>query len=315
MTDATALPRFVATVRDVTEVALVGDADFEQWREVLRAPGLTPGQDENGRVPVRILACASRYKGLAFQECSVAVGLEANELETQVPVYLVCAFNSRRCFAWSERTFFGTPYEHATVQVRASPAGFSVAGARTFVEAHTGRTPEGCEAIQRDETVQIDFPAKPGKPSRVYYRDAVGTAARPAVPTGGPLRSASALSRTPPGMDREDRLPAADVAGRYRSGPRPHQERAPTRIARPASAEAEAGLRAASRRAGGILNQRVQQDSGAPFFAGIGGRRIGAESRACDVRESPRCSQRPSGQASSRFDTHACGSPRCPKPA
>lgn len=163
------VPRFVATVENVTEVSISGTADWRPWREHLAVEDLTPRHDDQGRAEVRILACSSRYKRLAFRECSIAVTLAG---DAPLPsVFLLRAYNSRRCFAWSERSFFGTPYEHADVQVGAqAPAGFSVAQNDVLLEARRGPgAPSPEPGSERDETICIYIPRRPRKQPRLYY--------------------------------------------------------------------------------------------------------------------------------------------------
>lgn len=105
--------RYVATVKDVEEVTLRGSAAFEPWADRLACEELTPSRREDGRVPVQLVACEARYMGITFRECSVSVQVSDDGDE----VFLAQAYNSSRLFAWSERSFFRTPYDHADVSL------------------------------------------------------------------------------------------------------------------------------------------------------------------------------------------------------
>lgn len=104
--------RYVATLPHVREVTLVGTADLAFWADRLRAEGLAPLAWE-GRAQILLIAADSRYLGLPFQELSVSVVLG-------IGAFLAQAFNSRRFFAFCERTFFGTPYVSGDLRVTAS---------------------------------------------------------------------------------------------------------------------------------------------------------------------------------------------------
>jgi hypothetical protein len=113
--------KFVAALKGVREVSLLGTADLSYWQEALAKEGLAPAGRE-GAAQVMVIAADARFRGIAFREVSfsVLVAPPAN-VPAREAAYLVAAFNSRRLFALSERVFFSTPYRHADLTVSASP--------------------------------------------------------------------------------------------------------------------------------------------------------------------------------------------------
>ena len=120
-------PKYVATLQGVPEVALWGTADLAYWATQLESAGLMPIA-KDGATQLMLAAVTAKWMGLRFAELSVGVHVEGNvNGEDREGLYLVEAFNSSRLFAFCERTFFRTPYSHASVSVNASlPAGLSV---------------------------------------------------------------------------------------------------------------------------------------------------------------------------------------------
>ena len=132
---------YVAILPHVREVSIVGTADLGFWTDRLRAEGLVP-LEVDGRAQILIISSDSRFKGLRFQELSFSIRLGTG-------AFLVQAFNSRRFFAFCERTFFGTPYDFGRIEVSASlPA---------LVRLHRGQEP-----LFRAEMGAGAAPAAPG---------------------------------------------------------------------------------------------------------------------------------------------------------
>ncbi|HYR28576.1 MAG TPA: hypothetical protein VEU30_08925, partial [Thermoanaerobaculia bacterium] len=107
--------KYVAKLRGVLDVTLTGTTDLDYWRTRLPMPPLAV----NGRAQAMVIAAAARFRGIRFCELSMSVAVEGG-------AFLLQAFNSVRFFAWSERTFFHTPYAHAPVSV--SESAFGVEG-------------------------------------------------------------------------------------------------------------------------------------------------------------------------------------------
>ena len=107
--------RWIAKLDGVLDVTLMGSGSLEHWTQRLPLPPL----NVDGRACVMVVAAAARFHGVPFRELTVSVLVEGG-------AFLVKAYNSRSLFAWSERTFFRTPYEHAHVNV--SEAAVSIPG-------------------------------------------------------------------------------------------------------------------------------------------------------------------------------------------
>ena len=109
--------KYVAELAHVREVSLLGSADLGFWAERLRGEGLTP-VEHAGRARVLVVACDSMFFGVRFRELSFSVFVRRpNASEGSDAAFLVQAFNSSRFFAWSERTWFSTPYRHGMIDV------------------------------------------------------------------------------------------------------------------------------------------------------------------------------------------------------
>ncbi len=116
--------KYVAELAHVREVSLLGSADLGFWAERLRGEGLTP-VEHAGRARVLVVSCSSKFFGVRFRELSFSVFVRRPDASGGVgrpapsadAAFLVQAFNSSRFFAWSERTWFSTPYRHGTIDV------------------------------------------------------------------------------------------------------------------------------------------------------------------------------------------------------
>jgi hypothetical protein len=113
-----------AVVHNVNEVSLQGSADLDYWQQILKPEELEPVA-KDGLAQVLLIAADARFLGLRFRELSFSVlARDVSGLTKLSGSYLIRAFNSRRLFAWIERTFFATPYYHGDVQVESEPPGF-----------------------------------------------------------------------------------------------------------------------------------------------------------------------------------------------
>ena len=116
--------KYFAELAHVREVSLLGSADLGFWAERLRGEGLTP-VEHAGRARVLVVACDSKFFGVRFRELSFSVFVHRPDASGRVgrpapsadAAFLVQAFNSSRFFAWSERTWFSTPYRHGMIDV------------------------------------------------------------------------------------------------------------------------------------------------------------------------------------------------------
>ncbi len=119
--------KFVADLSNVAEVSLLGLAELDFWKPRLAAERLQP-IPRDGQAQILIVAAAARFRGFTFRELSISVLAQGSTPDPVQPgAFLLQAFNSRRFFAWAERTFFHTPYAHAQVAVQAAlPASVSL---------------------------------------------------------------------------------------------------------------------------------------------------------------------------------------------
>ncbi len=113
--------KWAAELAHVREVSLLGTADLAFWKDRLLNEDLLPAVDEHGNARILIVAADLRFLGVRFHELSFSVLVHRQaQAGRQDAAYLLGAFNSRRFFAWSERVFFATPYDHADVRVSAA---------------------------------------------------------------------------------------------------------------------------------------------------------------------------------------------------
>jgi hypothetical protein len=117
MTGNTAAIKYVAEIRSVREVSLLGTADLAFWKDRLKNESLFPTA-RDGKAQLLIGATDAKFKGIRFREFTISLFVSKSEDATDRDgVFLVLAYNSLRLFAWVERTFFSTPYYFGKVQV------------------------------------------------------------------------------------------------------------------------------------------------------------------------------------------------------
>jgi len=118
--------KIAAVVHNVIEVSLLGTADLEYWQKQLEPEQLEPVAAQ-GQAQLSIIAAEAKFLGLRFRELSFSVLARDTSGQTDLSgSYLIRAFNSRRSFAWIERTFFHTPYHSGNVAVESEPPSFSL---------------------------------------------------------------------------------------------------------------------------------------------------------------------------------------------
>ena len=107
---------WAAQLSNVREVTLSGSADLAYWRRRLKAEGLRPAELE-GRARFLLIGSEAKFAGLGFRELSFSI-----LLSDEGSAFLLQGFNSSRLFAFSERTFFSTPYLHGQIGVSTRPS-------------------------------------------------------------------------------------------------------------------------------------------------------------------------------------------------
>jgi hypothetical protein len=148
--------KWAAELAHVREVALVGKADLNFWKDRLLADNLDPAESDDGKAQIMIVGADAKFMGVRFRELSFSVLVRRPDLEDrQGAAYLARAFNSSRCFAFCERVFFATPYYHGDIGVSASlPASIHLAKEREGVfrvEMRTDIRGPGREPSRRGE--------------------------------------------------------------------------------------------------------------------------------------------------------------------
>lgn len=116
--------RYIANLKHVKEVTLLGTADLGFWRDRLSEEGLAP-IERGGKAQILIIAADMRFRGIRFRELSFSVlASRKDQGSKQDGAFLARAFNSCRWFAFCERWLFSTPYRHGEVQVSPSLPAF-----------------------------------------------------------------------------------------------------------------------------------------------------------------------------------------------
>jgi|CXWL01.1.fsa_nt_gi hypothetical protein len=109
--------KYIAELKHVREVSLLGTADLAFWTDQLGKEGLSPTSSD-GQALLLISAVDSQFKGIRFRELSFGnMVCRHKEGAQQDEFYLAAAFNTSRFFAFIERTFFSTPYFHGSIQI------------------------------------------------------------------------------------------------------------------------------------------------------------------------------------------------------
>ncbi len=109
--------QYAADLYNVREVTLHGTADLSFWEAVLRKEGLFPYHEADKAI-LLLSAIDAKWRGFKFREFVIAVGVCFNEDGANLDgYYLPHAFNSSKLLAFSERTFFRTPYFRCDIRL------------------------------------------------------------------------------------------------------------------------------------------------------------------------------------------------------
>jgi hypothetical protein len=108
---------YVAELKNVREVSLLGSADLKYWKDQLSGDG-TAVDAVDGNAQIIVIGVEARYLGIKFREISLSVVVRpvGNGI-SQLAVLLMKAFNSSRLLAFAERRLFGTPYSSGEIEV------------------------------------------------------------------------------------------------------------------------------------------------------------------------------------------------------
>lgn len=114
---ATSTIQYAADLDNVKEVTLHGTADLSFWETELHEENLFPYHQE-GKAVLLLSAIDAKWRAFKFREFVIAVAVCFNESGTSMDgYYLPHAFNSSKLLAFSERTFFQTPYFQGDIQL------------------------------------------------------------------------------------------------------------------------------------------------------------------------------------------------------
>ena len=165
--------QYTATIQNVSEVTLYGQAAASYWQARLEGCSFQPASTD-GRVDILLSATSARYMGSPFMELSISLAIQGSAAPSNF--FLVQAFNSSAAFAWIERTFFQTPYYPAGLRVQGRlPAEIQASqGGRTILSAAMAGGEARLPTASQDEDwlIPIFLPAgKARKPQveRYFY--------------------------------------------------------------------------------------------------------------------------------------------------
>lgn len=178
--------KYVAEIKNVREICLVGSADFEFWAAHLGKMRLSP-TNFGGAARVFISAVKLKWMGIGFEELSIAIPIDSPDSSAQ-SVYLVSAFSTSRLFAWCERMFFQTPYEHAPITLQAEqPWSFELRDGVLPTIGVRCQQMASAETIEEDMLVSIFLPtANEGSDRKLFYAKLSGSIqVAPFAATGG----------------------------------------------------------------------------------------------------------------------------------
>jgi hypothetical protein len=184
--------KYVADLKHVREVSLLGTADLAFWADRLRKEGLVPAE-QDGKAQLLVIAADAKFLGVRFRELSFSVLVSGHGHGA----FLIQAFNSSRLFAFCERAFFSTPYYHGDVRVSAAfPASIELTagGGAVFRARMQGASAPG-EGLARGGEDGWEGPVflpagrhGKGRPGNLFFARIRGhTRAYPFLPSGDSL--------------------------------------------------------------------------------------------------------------------------------
>jgi len=160
--------KYIAEIKNVREICLVGAADLEFWKTHLGQLRLSP-TNVAGHARIFISAVKLKWMGIAFEELSIAIAIDPPDSSTH-RIYLVSAFNTSRLLAWCERTFFQTPYEHAQISMQSEqPWAFDLRDNSLSTLAVHCRRAAPTATVYDDWTVSIFLPFTSKSSRRKFF--------------------------------------------------------------------------------------------------------------------------------------------------
>lgn len=111
--------KFVAAVRDVKELRLIGSAALDFWNGQLKGKPFQAFQAASSCAEITIAATELVWKGFRFNELTISLAIAGqDDAQKQIGYLLLYALSSNRFFAFCERTFFSTPYHFGKTNLR-----------------------------------------------------------------------------------------------------------------------------------------------------------------------------------------------------
>ena len=161
--------KYIAKIKNVREVCLVGSAELEFWKAHLSPLRLVPAELA-GQARVLVSVVKLKWMGIAFEELSIAVPIEPPDA-SMPSIYLVSAFSTSRLLAWCERMFFHTPYEHAQIAMHAEqPWSLKLRDSVRSTLATQSQQTATTTSVNDDWTGSIFLPpARPGSRRKFFY--------------------------------------------------------------------------------------------------------------------------------------------------
>jgi len=114
--------KYIAALKKVNELALVGSADLSWWRDFLASEDIEP-VDVDGKAQVLVTGLVSRWMGIPFIDLSVIVAAQGRSGLAERGYYLARGINTSRFLAGVERRCLRLPYRyrgdlHVVIQVQ-----------------------------------------------------------------------------------------------------------------------------------------------------------------------------------------------------
>lgn len=160
--------KYIAEIKNLREICLVGSADFDFWINRLAGLRLTP-TNYDGHAQIFISAVKLKWMGIAFEELSIVIPIDPPDSSTR-SIYLISAFSTSRALAWCERNFFQTPYEYAPITLRAEqPWSFKLRDNNCTTLAVQCQSTIRTEAIDDDWIVSIYLPPVRQNAQRKFF--------------------------------------------------------------------------------------------------------------------------------------------------
>lgn len=152
--------KYIAQLKNVRELVLMGEADLSWWREHLADEELEP-TELDGRAQVFLTGLDTKWMGLPFRDVSVAVAAHRSDGSDEAGLFFARAFNASRFFAGVERRWFDLPYSYCSdLHVELAESGTICLGRQSGADvvAEMDRREDGGEAQEMEFTGPLFLP-------------------------------------------------------------------------------------------------------------------------------------------------------------